>query len=61
MDPLKPHFYIVKLGYAGINLFFSEAVLTCTHNLCFGAKLRKKKKVTAQILLQVYKFHYAGQ
>ena len=21
--------------------FFAEAVLTCTHNLCFGAKIRK--------------------
>ena len=20
--PLKPHFYMVKLGYAGVNLFF---------------------------------------
>ena len=22
-------------------LFLREAVLTCTHNLCFGAKIRK--------------------
>ena len=54
--PLKPHFYIVKLGYAGVYLFFlflfktidcgyslepprrGEAVLTCTHNLCFEQK-----------------------
>ena len=21
-DPLKPHFYIVKLGFTGVNLFF---------------------------------------
>ena len=39
--PLKPHFYIVKLGYAEGYLFLlfllqkSEAVLTCTHNQCF--------------------------
>ena len=35
---LKPHFYIVKLGYAGVYLFFGEAVITCTHNLCFEQK-----------------------
>ena len=23
------------------SMFLSEAVLTCTHNLCFGAKIRK--------------------
>ena len=33
-DPLKPHFYIVKLG-------FTEAVLTSTHNLCFEQKHEK--------------------
>ena len=60
--PLKPHFYLVKLGFAGVYLFFlfllqnidcgytlepprlAEAVLTCTHNLCFGAKIRKISK-----------------
>ena len=57
--PLKPNFYIAKLGYAGVYLFFlfllqnidcggggggrgggglAEAVLTCTHNLCFEQK-----------------------
>ena len=56
--PLKPHFYIEKLGFAGVYLFFLifdpkhrlwvlvrtamarqfEAVLTCTHNLCFEQK-----------------------
>ena len=40
---LKPHFYIAELGYAGVYLFFlflllAEAVLTCTHNLCFEQK-----------------------
>ena len=46
---LKPHFYIAKLGYAGVDLIFlenkdcgyplepplGETVLTCTLNLCF--------------------------
>ena len=44
--PLTPHFYIVKLGFTWV-YFFSlfllqnidwEAVLTCTHNLCFEQK-----------------------
>ena len=35
--PLEPHFYIAKLGYAGVYLF-GEAVLTCTHNLCYEQK-----------------------
>ena len=47
--PLIPHYYIAKLGYAGIHVpiflnfapkhelwvRLAEAVLTCTHNLCF--------------------------
>ena len=51
--PLTPHFYIVKLGFTGVYIFFlifalkhrslvhvrtaslSEAVLTCTNDLCF--------------------------
>ena len=53
--PLEPHFYIAKLGFAGVYLFFlfllqnidcgyslepprREAVLTCTHNICFEQK-----------------------
>ena len=53
-DPFIPHFYTVKLGFTGvyiivlisaqnINCGYSleslcEAVLTSTHNLCFGQK-----------------------
>ena len=49
-DPLKPHFYIVKLGFTGVYFIFlissqkhwlwvlTEAVLTSTHNLCFEQK-----------------------
>ena len=72
--PLKPHFYIAKLGYAGAALFFlfllqnincgysleppsrggsnenrlCEAVLTCTHNLCFEQKEEKYQKHSAE-------------
>ena len=38
VDPLKPHFYTVKLGVTGeyiVCLILTEAVLTSTHNLCF--------------------------
>ena len=39
-DPLKPHFYIVKLGFTGVYIIFliSEAVLASTHNLWFEQK-----------------------
>ena len=53
-DPLKPHFYTVKLGFAGVYIIFlisaqkhrlwvfvREAVLTSTHNLCFEQKYEK--------------------
>ena len=40
LDPLKPHFYIVKLGFTGVCIIFlisaqKQVVLTSTHNLCF--------------------------
>ena len=53
-DPLKPHFYKVKLGFTGVYTVFlisaqkhglwvlvrtaSEAVLTSSHHLCFEKK-----------------------
>ena len=46
--PLSPHFYIEKLGFAGVSIptflifdskhrlwVLGEAALTCTHNQCF--------------------------
>ena len=48
--PLVPRFYKVKFGYTGVHLFFLfllqniDCVLTSTHNLYFGAKIRKYKK-----------------
>ena len=57
VDPLKPHFYIVKLGFTGVYIIFLisaqkqivgtrynrlvEAVLTSTHNLGFEQKYEK--------------------
>ena len=56
-DPLKPHFYIVKLGFTGVYIIFlissqninceyslkppRRVVLTSTHNLCFEKKYEK--------------------
>ena len=56
-DPLKPHFYIVKLGSTGVYIIFlisaqkhrlwvlvrTEAVLTSTHNLYFEQKREKNQ------------------
>ena len=50
--PLKPHLYVVKLGYAGVYLFFLFLLqnIDCgyslepprrTHNLCFEQKYEK--------------------
>ena len=56
LDPLKPHFYIVKLGFTGVCIIFfisaqkrrlwvlvrtTSPRLTSTHNLCFEQKYRK--------------------
>ena len=49
-DPLKPHFYIVKLGFTGVYIIFLISaqnhrlwVLTSTNNLCFEQKFEKYK------------------
>ena len=41
-SPLKPHIYIIKLGFTGWFFLFllGEAVLTSTHNLCFEQKYK---------------------
>ena len=48
-DPLKLHFYIVKLGFRGVYIIFLISAqniscwfsLTSTHNLCFEEKHEK--------------------
>ena len=56
-DPLKPHFYVVKLAFTEVYIIFlicaenidcgysleppRRAVLTSTHNLCFEQKYEK--------------------
>ena len=62
-DPLKLHFYIVKLGCTGVYIIFlisaqnidcgyslepAEAVLTSTHNLCFEQKFEKYQKFLSE-------------
>ena len=70
-DPLKPHFYIVKLGFTGVYIIFlisvqnrdcgysllAEAVLTSTHNLCFEQKYEKYPNFYLKIfIILVIKF-----
>ena len=51
-DPLKPHFYTVKLGYTGVYIIFlAEAVLTSTHNLCFEQKYEKYENFYLKIFI----------
>ena len=53
--PRTPHFYMVKLGFTGVNIFFifalkhilwvlNEAVLTCTHNIFFKQKCENSQR-----------------
>ena len=53
-DLLKPHFYIVKLGFTEVYIIFSyfcsETVLISTHNICFEQKYMKMKIVNKQRL-----------
>ena len=48
VDPLTPHFYIVKLGFTGVYIIFlfllTGAVLMCTHDLCFEHKKKNQLK-----------------
>ena len=71
-DPLKPHFYTVKLGFTGVYISFyisaqnidfgyslerlAEAVLTSTHNLCFEQKYKKYQNFYLKILK-----HFGGK
>ena len=50
-DPLKPHFYIIKLGFRGVYIIFLiSAVLMSTHNLCFEQKYEKYQNFYLKIL-----------
>ena len=63
-DPLKPHFYIVKLGFTGVYIIFhiSAQNIDCgyalepprrggsnaTHNLCFEQKYEKCQNFSSE-------------
>ena len=51
-NPLTPHFYIVKLGFTGVDIIFSEAVLTCTLDLCF----EQQKKIYHNFSSENFRF-----
>ena len=63
-DPLKPHFFIVKLGFTGVFIIFSYSAknIDCglslepprrggsngTHNLCFEQKYEKYQNLLSE-------------
>ena len=63
-DPLKPHFYIVKLGFTGVYIIFlisaqnidcgysleppRRAVLTSTYNPCFEQKYENYQSFSSE-------------
>ena len=61
-DPLKPHFYIVKLGFTGVYIIFlisaqkhklwllvrTASVLTSNHNPCFEQKYEKYQSFSSE-------------
>ena len=67
VDPLEPHFYIVKLGFTGVYIIFlfllknidcgysleppRQAVLTSTHNICFEQKYEKYQNFYLKIFI----------
>ena len=68
-DPLKPHFYIVKLGFTGVYIIFLNllkkhrlcvlvrtAFLTSTHNLCFYQNLKNINFLSENFPFLVVKF-----
>ena len=58
-DPLKPHFYMVKLGFTGVYIIFLISAQNidcgyslepprrggCTHKLCFEQKYEKNIRI----------------
>ena len=58
IDPLKPHFYIVKLGFTGVYIIFliSAQNIDCgyslepplTHNLCFEQNYEKYQIILSE-------------
>ena len=59
-DPLKPYFYIVKLGFTGVYIIFLFLLqnIDCvyslepphrTHNLCFEQKFEKYQRFLSEI------------
>ena len=72
VDPLKPHFYIVKLGFTGVYIIFLifaqkhrlwvlvRTASPSTHNLCFDQKNEKYQCFVSENVqfLEVKKIRY---
>ena len=48
-DPLKPHFYVVKLGFTGVYIIF--LISAQKHNLCFEQKYEKYQNFYLKIFI----------
>ena len=69
--PLKPHFYIAKLGFKGYTYFSKHRLLvlvrtaSCTQNLCFEQKLQHYQNFSTDkinsLFLQVKKIYRTGK
>ena len=72
-DPLKPHFYIVKLGFTWVYIIFlfllktidcgysyepPPRVLTSIHNLCFEQKYEKYQNFLSENFLSFFFFFF---
>ena len=71
-DPLQPHFYIVKLGFTGVDIIFSYFAknIDCGYPLepprqgssnvypqsMFWAEIKKKKKKKSEFLIWFFFF-----
>ena len=62
--PLKPHFYLGKLGFTGLYLIFLFKIqnihcgYSCTHNVCFERKYKKKMK---KISNEMFMFFFSSE
>ena len=59
-DPIKPHFYIVKLGFTGVYITFhiSAQNITSTHNLCFEQIYEKYQNFLSENFLFFFFFFF---
>ena len=55
--PLKPHFYLVKLGYAGLNLFLLKNI-DCGYSLELPQQERNLPQRCGSVEQKYEKYHF---